>query len=67
MAFCPSVIILAIKLEIFKIEYEKANVEVMTLALLFLNAWIEKYGPRAWKNFNWQTRNRLNKKGFIDN
>ena len=49
-------------------EYNKNKVDEMTLALLFLTIWEDRFsGARAWKSFDWETMNRLHEKGFIDN
>lgn len=48
-------------------EYDKDKVDEMTLALLYLTTFDDKYGPRAWKGFDWDTMNRLYEKGFISN
>jgi uncharacterized protein DUF6429 len=48
-------------------DYDKDKVDEITLALLYLVTWErqEGLGPRAWKGFDWDTMNRLHKKGFI--
>ncbi|MBC8183138.1 hypothetical protein H8E88_18700 [candidate division KSB1 bacterium] len=49
-------------------EYNEEKVDEMTLALLYLVTWNDRdFGARAWKGFDWETMNRLYKKGFIDN
>ncbi len=49
-------------------KYNKDKVDEMTLALLYLSTWEDKFsGARAWKSFDWETMNRLHEKGFIDN
>ena len=49
-------------------EYNKDKVDEMTLALLHLTIWEDRFsGARAWKSFDWATMNRLHEKGFIDN
>ena len=46
-------------------EYDKDNVDEMTLALLDLGTTRDKRGARAWKTFDWDTMDRLREKGFI--
>ena len=46
-------------------DYDKDKVDDCTLALLYLVMWEEKFGSRAWKGFDWDTMNRLHKKGYI--
>jgi len=50
-------------------EYDKDRVDEMTLALLHLVMHDEEegYGARAWKNFDWDTMDRLHERGFIGN
>ena len=37
----------------------------MTLALLYLTTFNDRFGFRAWKGFDWDTMNRLHEKGYI--
>jgi hypothetical protein len=46
-------------------NYNKDKVDDMTLALLHLVMFDDKYGTRAWKGFDWETMNRLHEKGYI--
>ena len=48
-------------------EYDKEKVDELTLALLYLVMSDEKHGTFAWKGFDWETMNRLHKKGYISN
>jgi len=50
-------------------NYDKDKVDDYTLALLYLVSHeLDKgSGTRAWKNFNWETMNRLHEKGYITN
>lgn len=48
-------------------EYDKDKVDEFTLALLYLVMWGDKIGPAAWKNFDWDTMDRLHEKGYISN
>ena len=49
--------------------YSEEKVDEYTLALMFLvtNERNKGFGARAWKGFDWETMNRLHKKGFITN
>ncbi len=46
-------------------EYDKEKVDQATLALMWLVTESDKYGSRAWKDFDWETLDRLHEKGFI--
>jgi len=46
-----------------EINYDK--IDDFTLALLYLVTSQDKYGARAWKAFDWDTMDRLHKKGYI--
>jgi len=46
-------------------EYDKDKVDEMVLALLYLTSSRDKYGTRAWKGQDWDTMDRLHKKGYI--
>ncbi len=46
-------------------DLDNDKIDEATLALLYLVAFKEKYGWRAWKGFDWETMNRLYEKGFI--
>lgn len=48
-------------------KYDKEKVDDLTLALLYLVMFEEKYGTLAWKGFDWETMNRLHEKGYISN
>ncbi len=48
-------------------KYDKEKVDDLTLALLYLVMFEEKYGTFAWKGFDWETMNRLHEKGYISN
>jgi hypothetical protein len=47
------------------IDYDK--IDDCTPALLYLVTSVNQYGARAWKSFDWDTMDRLYKKGFISN
>lgn len=46
-------------------DYDRDKVDEMTLALLWLVMWRDKYNDRAWKGFDWDTMDRLHEKGYI--
>jgi len=50
-------------------DFDKDNIDEFTLALLYLVSHDreEGYGARAWKGFDWDTLDRLQKKGFLAN
>jgi hypothetical protein len=48
-------------------EYDKAKVDDMVLALLFLGMFSEQSINRAWKGFDWGALDRLHEKGYISN
>lgn len=50
-------------------KYDEDKIDECTLALLYLVSY-ERHkdmGARAWKGFDWETLNRLHKKGYILN
>ena len=47
-------------------DYNKDKVDDMTLALLHLVMFDDKYCTRAWKGFDWETMDRLHEKGYIN-
>ena len=46
-------------------EYDKARVDEMVLALLYLTSSRDKYATRAWKGLDAETLDRLYQKGYI--
>jgi hypothetical protein len=46
-------------------NYDTKKIDKATLALLYLVAWKEGSGVRAWKSFDWDTMNRLHERGWI--
>jgi hypothetical protein len=46
-------------------KYNTDKIDEVTLALLYLVTWREKYAIRAWKSFQWETMDRLYEKGYI--
>lgn len=46
-----------------EIDYDR--IDDFTLALLFLVTSESRHGARAWKSFDWDTMDRLHKKGYI--
>jgi hypothetical protein len=50
-------------------NYDTDKIDEYTLALLYLvvSNRHEGFGARAWKGFDWDTMNRLHKKGYTSN
>ena len=46
-------------------DYDREKVDDVVLALMWLVIHSDSYGTRAWKGFDWDTLDRLHKKGFI--
>jgi len=48
-------------------EFDKDKIDEVTLALLHLVKWKQKqdFAWSAWKSFDWDTMDRLHKKGLI--
>ena len=46
-------------------DIDEDKIDDAALALLSLTFHGDKYGTRAWKNFDWDTLNRLHAKGYI--
>jgi hypothetical protein len=47
-------------------EIDEQKVDEISLALLYLTTFRDKFGFRAWKGHSWDVLNRLYEKGFID-
>jgi len=47
-------------------EIDKAKVDELTLALLYLTTFKDKQGWRTWKSHDWDVLNRLHESGYID-
>lgn len=46
-------------------DYDKDKVDEVVLALMWLVRHSDRFSTRAWKGFDWDTLDRLHKKGFI--
>ena len=46
-------------------EIDNKKVDEMTLALLYLTTFKDKYGLRAWKSHDWGVLDRLHESGYI--
>lgn len=46
-------------------EYDKDQVDEMTMALIFLVTTREGEGGRAWKGFDWKILERLHQRGWL--
>jgi hypothetical protein len=47
-------------------EINEQKVDEMSLALLYLTTFKDKFEFRAWKSHSWDVLDRLYEKGFID-
>lgn len=48
-------------------KYDQDRVDEMVLALLYLTSSQDRFATRAWKGLDWETMDRLYKKGYISN
>ena len=48
-------------------KYDKNKVDEMTLALLKLTSFSDDTETRTWKNYQWDSMDRLHEKGYISN
>jgi hypothetical protein len=46
--------------------YDKAKIDEVVLAVLYLTAWEEHGLTRAWKGIDWDASSRLHERGLID-
>ena len=46
-------------------EIDNEKVDEMTLALLYLTTFKDKYGLRAWKSHSWEVLDSLHERGYI--
>ena len=46
-------------------EIDTEKVDEITLALLYLTTFKDKYGLRTWKSHDWDVLNRLHESGYI--
>jgi hypothetical protein len=46
-------------------EFDRAKVDDLTLALMFLTSFSEYGITRSWKGYDWETMNRLHAAGYI--
>lgn len=47
-------------------EIDEQKVDEMSLALLYLTTFKDKFGFRAWKSHSWDVLDRLYEKGLVD-
>ena len=45
--------------------FDENKVDEVVLALLYLNAFRDDFGTRAWKGFDWDAMDRLHENGYI--
>jgi hypothetical protein len=48
-----------------EIEIDEEKIDDAALALLYLTAFKDKYGWRAWKSHSWDVLDHLHQKGYI--
>jgi len=48
-------------------NYDRDKVDEMTLALMFLTSFGDKWGTSSWKGYDWDALNRLHEAGYISN
>ena len=48
-------------------DYDKEKVDEIVLALMWLVIHGDRHQTRAWKGFDWDTRDRLHEQGLISN
>jgi len=46
-------------------DYNRAKVDELTLALIFLTSFSEEGVTRSWKGYDWEVMNRLHAAGYI--
>lgn len=46
-------------------DYNRAKVDELTLALMFLTSFSDGGGTRSWKGYDWEVMNRLHEAGYI--
>jgi len=47
-------------------EIDEQKVDEISLALLYLTTFKDKFGFRAWKSHSWDVLDRLHESGYID-
>jgi hypothetical protein len=47
-------------------EIDEHKVDEISLALLYLTTFKDKFGFRAWKSHTWEVLDRLHESGYID-
>ena len=47
-------------------EIDEHKVDEISLALLYLTTFKDKFGIRAWKSHSWDVLDRLHESGYID-
>jgi len=47
-------------------EIDQQKVDEISLALLYLTTFKDKFGFRAWKGHSWDVLDRLHESGYID-
>jgi len=47
-------------------EIDERKVDEISLALLYLTTFEDKWGVRTWKSYSWDVMDRLHESGYID-
>jgi hypothetical protein len=47
-------------------EMDEHKVDEISLALLYLTTFKDKFGFRAWKSYSWEVLDRLHESSYID-
>ena len=48
-------------------DYDQDKVDEVTLALMFLTTFGDKWSTSSWKGYDWDALNRLHEAGYISN
>ena len=48
-------------------DIDERKVDEISLALLYLTTFKDKFGLRTWKSYSWEVLDRLHERGYIDN
>ena len=48
-------------------DIDERKVDEISLALLYLTTFKDKFGFRTWKSYSWEVLDRLHERGYIDN
>jgi Domain of unknown function (DUF6429) len=48
-------------------DIDERKVDEISLALLYLTTFQDKFGLRTWKSYSWKVLDRLHARGYIEN